>query len=145
MRHLKLYEEFTNLGTNKTTSKLTGVRDGIAKAYFGLDEIQDKEGVVIGEYEGVKVRVINRDLVREDHPEWETYLGSHHWGKKTDYIPEDEIWIVQNPEFDLGRVKKLLNHEIIERQMMRALQDDRNMDTQTSWEEAHHYVKQMGF
>ena len=145
MRHLKLYEEFTNPGTNKTTSKLTGVRDGIAKAYFGLGEIQNKEGVVIGEYEGVKVRVINRDLVREDHPEWETYLGSHHWGKKTDYIPEDEIWIVQNPEFDLDRVKKLLNHEIIERQMMRALQDDRNMDTQTSWEEAHHYVKQMGF
>lgn len=145
MRYLKLYEEFTNLGTHKRTSKLTGVRDKIANAYFQLDQIESKEGVIIGEIEGVKVRVINRDLVRGDHPEWDIYLGSHHWGKKTDYIPEEEIWIVQNPEFDLARVKKLLDHEIIERQMMRALQDDRNMDPQTSWEEAHYYLKQMGF
>jgi hypothetical protein len=145
MRHLKLYEEFTNLGTHKRNSNLTRVRNEIAKSYFKLGDIQNKEGVVIGEYEGVKVRVINRGLVSVDHPEWNIYLGSHHWGKKTDYIPEDEIWIVQNPEFDLARVKKLLNHEIIERQMMRALQDDRNMDPQTSWEEAHYYLKQMGF
>lgn len=145
MRRLKLYEEFTNLGTPKNKSRLTKLRDKIANAYFQLNQIESKEGVIIGELEGVKVRVINRDLVKKDHPEWGIYLGSHHWGKKTDYIPEEEIWIVQNSEFDLARVKKLLDHEIIERQMMRALQDDRNMDPQTSWEEAHYYLKQMGF
>ena len=145
MRRIKLFEDFTDQKIKGPLSGLTKLRDSIAEKYFKIGEIDKKEGEVIGEYEGVKVRVINRDLVRDEMPEWGIYIGSHHWGKKTDYIPEDEIWIVQNPEFDIKRVKKLLDHEIIERQMMRALEDDRGMDPQTAWEEAHYYLKQMGF
>ncbi len=144
MRKIKLYEEFSDL-PNKEVSDLTKLRNKIAENYFKVGEIKTKEGKIIGEYETVKVRVINPDLVRSEMPEWDIYIGSHHWGKKTSYIPEDEIWLVQKPEFDLARIKKLIDHEIIERQMMRALEDDRGMDSQTAWGEAHYYLKQMGF
>jgi hypothetical protein len=43
------------------------------------------------------------------------------------------------------RFRKLINHEIIEREMMRALEEEQGMDRQTAWEQAHYYVKQMGF
>ena len=110
---------------------------------MGLDKVFSKEGDVIGKYGDIKIRVIDKDLLKFDMPEWQNYVGSHHWGKKTNYIPEDEIWLVHG--LDEDRVKKLLDHEIIEREMMRALEEDKSMDPQTAWEMAHFYVKQMGF
>jgi len=115
----------------------------IVKDYMRLAKVSSKKGDVIGKYGDIKIRVIDKDLLKFDMPEWQNYVGSHHWGKKTSYIPEDEIWLVHG--LDEDRVKKLLDHEIIEREMMRALEEDKSMDPQTAWEMAHFYVKQMGF
>jgi len=147
MRHIQLFESFGDASDlpRKPISNQTRLRNSIADKYMLMGDVTNPEGEIIGDYMGVKVRVINRDLVKMSMPEWWTYIGSHHWGKKTDYIPEDEIWIVQKRDFDLHRVKRLLNHEIIEREMMRALEEDLDMDPQTAWEQAHYYLKQMGF
>lgn len=140
MKYLQGFDELS-----ESVSSQTKQRDRIAGNYFKLQDVARKSGVVIGEYEGVKVRVVNRDLISDEHPEWKKYIGSHHWGKRTGYIPEDEIWIVQDKKFTPSRIKKLLNHEIIERQMMRALIEDRKMSTLGAWKKAHGYVKKMGF
>lgn len=125
------------------SSKSSRLIHQIVDDYINLGNVDSKEGEVIGKYGNIKIRVINKDLLKFDMPEWQNYIGSHHWGKKTNYIPEDEIWLVQG--LDGARVQKLINHEIIEREMMRALEDDKSMDPQTAWEMAHFYVKQMGF
>ena len=140
MKNLKGFDELF-----ESLSSQTRERDKIAKAYFEVNDITRKDGVVIGEYEGVKIRVINRDLVSKEYPEWEKYIGSHHWGKKTSYIPENEIWIIKDTKFTLPRIKKLLNHEIIERQTMRALRDDKKMSAKNAWTQAHGFVKKIGF
>jgi len=125
------------------SSKTSSLIDSIIDGYEELKYIGTESGTVIGKYGDIKIRVINRDLLKLQMPEWQAYIGSHHWGKKTDYIPEDEIWIAHG--LDKDRARKLLNHEIIEREMMRALEDEKSMDPQTAWEIAHPLVKQMGF
>lgn len=97
----------------------------------------------LGRYSNLEVVIVEPSLLSVEKPEWSGYQGSHHWGKKTDYIPENEIWIVSGLDVDVFR--RILNHEIIEREMMRALQEEHGMDAQESWEQAHYYVKQMGF
>lgn len=97
----------------------------------------------LGRYSNLEVVIVEPSLLSVENPEWSGYQGSHHWGKKTGYIPENEIWIVSGLDVDVFR--RILNHEIIEREMMRALQEEHGMDAQESWEQAHYYVKQMGF
>lgn len=97
----------------------------------------------LGRYSNLEVVIVEPSLLSVEKPEWSGYQGSHHWGKKTGYIPENEIWIVSGLDVDVFR--RILNHEIIEREMMRALQEEHGMDAQESWEQAHYYVKQMGF
>jgi hypothetical protein len=124
-------------------SKSSEVLDELVKEYMGLKKVTSEKGVIIGKYGEIKIRVVDKNLLKFEKPEWQNFIGSHHWGKKTDYIPEDEIWIRHG--LKEWKIKNLLNHEIIEREMMRALEDDKSMDPQTAWEMAHYYVKQMGF
>jgi hypothetical protein len=117
--------------------------DRLVEDYENLPRELAEESTIIGTYHHLIVRVIDPKLVSQSRPEWNTYKGSHHWGKKTDYIPENEIWIVSG--LDPNKFRRILNHEIIEREMMRALQEEHGMDPQTSWFQAHFYVKQLGF
>ena len=117
--------------------------DEICKKYSELKEVKNKTFYNCGRYHNIFIKIIDREKISGDKPEWNTYIGSHHWGKKTSYIPEDEIWIVS--DLDPKNFRKVLNHEIIEREMMRAVQEEKGMDPQTSWEQAHYSVKRMGF
>jgi hypothetical protein len=117
--------------------------DLLSDAYVKKSEVANKYGDAIGKYDLITVKVIDPEFIKFEKPEWSNYIGSHHWGKKTDYIPEYEIWVVKGLNED--RFRKLINHEIIEREMMRALEEEQGMDRQTAWEQAHYYVKQMGF
>ena len=104
---------------------------------------KDKDKELLGTYHGIKVYIIDRSKLQVKYPEWRFYLGSHHWGKKTDYIPEDEVWVASDiidPEF-----RRILNHELIEREAMRALEEEKGMDKNDAWIMAHMWVKQMGF
>jgi hypothetical protein len=97
----------------------------------------------LGTYHGIKIYSVDRKSLELEKPEWRTYIGSHHWGKQTDYIPEDEIWI--SDDLDSAKFRKVLNHELVEREAMRALEEEKGMDSQEAWIMAHMWVKQMGF
>jgi hypothetical protein len=117
--------------------------DRLVEDYENLPSELSDESTILGTYHHLIVKVIEPKLVSQSRPEWDVYKGSHHWGKKTDYIPENEIWIVSG--LDSKAFRRILNHEIIEREMMRALQEEHGMDPQTSWTQAHFYVKELGF
>jgi hypothetical protein len=138
MKHIRRYQELF-----EARSSVGQALDSLVLAYLDKQGVTHKHGDLIGHLEGVKVKVIDPELLKYEAPEWATYIGSHHWGKQTDYIPDDEVWIVKG--LDADRVRKLLNHEFIEREMMRALEEEHGMDRQTAWEQAHYYVKQLGF
>lgn len=117
--------------------------DRLVSDYSSLPKSLSSDIVDLGSYHNLLVKIVDPEIMSTNLPEWKVYIGSHHWGKKTDYIPENEIWIVSG--LDLKTFRRVLNHEIIEREMMRALQEEHGMDKQTAWTQAHYYVKQMGF
>jgi hypothetical protein len=121
----------------------SGTIDSLVDDYSELPKTLDVIKKQIGKYSNLDVVIVEPSIISAEKPEWNNYKGSHHWGKKTGYIPENEIWIVSGLTSDVFR--RILNHEIIEREMMRALQDEHGMDTESSWKQAHYYVKQMGF
>ena len=92
--------------------------DLLVEDYEDLPRELAEEYAILGTYNHLIVRVIEPKLASQSRPEWDTYKGSHHWGKKTDYIPENEIWIVSG--LSPNEFRRILNHEIIEREMMRA-------------------------
>jgi hypothetical protein len=117
--------------------------DYLVDSYANLPQEIESKSLKLGKYGDLDVVIINPDLLKTELPEWQVYKGSHHWGKKTSYIPEKEIWIVNGLE--PKNFRRILNHEIIEREMMRALEEEHGMDKQTAWFQSHYYVKQMGF
>ena len=112
--------------------------------YLNESELDiDKNSKIISSIDGIKIRIIDSEIVSKIFPVWENYLGSHHYGKKSSHIPENEIWISNKvPEKNLD---KIIQHEIIERVIMRALQKYKGMDTEYSWDIAHNFVKNIGF
>lgn len=50
-----------------------------------------------------------------------------------------------NPSLNHKNFRRILNHEIIEREMMGDLQEEKVMDKETAWNQAHFYVKELGF
>ena len=112
--------------------------------YLNESELDiDKNSKIISSIDGIKIRIIDSEIVSKIFPVWENYLGSHHYGKKSDHIPENEIWISNKvPEKNLDNI---IQHEIIERVIMRALQKYKGMDTEYSWDIAHNFVKNIGF
>ena len=112
------------------------VRDIISEGFNDHSEIID----VI---DGIKIRRIESDYVSKKYPVWNDYLGSHHYGKKSSHIPKDEIWISDKvSDRDLNGV---IQHEVIERAIMRALQKFYGMTPEESWEIGHNVSKKLGF
>lgn len=112
------------------------VRDIISEGFNDHSEIID----VI---DGIKIRRIESDYVSKKYPVWNDYLGSHHYGKKSSHIPKDEIWISDKvSDRDLDGV---IQHEVIERAIMRALQKFYGMTPEESWEIGHNVSKKLGF
>jgi len=117
--------------------ELSPIKELLFKYSQSSEEIE-----FIGEIEGVKVMSVDREKISHKHPQWKNYIGSHHWGKESSYIPEDSIWVAQG--LSLKEFIRVVNHELIERKMMRDLQDN-GMTTKNSWNIAHHWVKDIGF
>jgi hypothetical protein len=135
MRRLVPYSLFESLASDDI--------DLLVGKYRSLPSSLPKDNVVLGPYRNLTVRVVEPKSLSLEMPEWNTYIGSHHWGKKTSYIPEEEIWISSG--LDPKEFRRVLNHEIIEREMMRALEEEHGMDRQEAWTQAHFYVKELGF
>ncbi len=91
---------------------------------------------------GLKIVSVERKKLEKEQPEWKEYIGSHHWGKGTNYIPEDEIWIVKGLSRD--EFIRVVNHELVEREAMRALIDEKGLTSEEAWEIAHNWVKSIG-
>lgn len=96
----------------------------------------------LGKIGQIEVISVDREQLVNQHPEWSKYIGSHHWGKKTQYIPPHQIWVAQN--LDDSTFVRVVNHEIIERKMMKDLVD-RGMTSEEAWAIAHPRVKAMGY
>jgi hypothetical protein len=96
----------------------------------------------LGKIGQIEVVSVDRSTLKQQHPEWEDYIGSHHWGKKTQYIPDHQIWIAQ--DLDDETFVRVVNHEIIERKMMKGLVE-KGMTSEEAWAIAHPRVKSMGF
>jgi hypothetical protein len=116
-----------------------------------IDPVQDlllpyrtKHGPIqpLGKIGKIEVVSVDRSTLKHQHPEWEDYIGSHHWGKKTQYIPDHQIWIAQ--DLDDDTFVRVVNHEIIERRMMKGLVE-KGMTSEEAWAIAHPRVKAMGF
>ena len=106
--------------------------------YKGLhDPIQP-----LGKIGRIEVISVDREQLAKQHPEWSKYIGSHHWGKQTQYIPQDQVWVAQG--LDDATFVRVVNHEIIERRMMKGLVE-RGMTSEEAWAIAHPRVKSMGF
>jgi len=122
-----------------TESKTSNAIEALVSDYLEAVGAQQELGVI----NGIKVVAVDRDKISEQHPEWSKYLGSHHWGKSTSYIPEDTIWVAQGLSKD-GFIR-VVNHELIEREAMRALEDNEGMTPEQAWDIAHPWVKSIGF
>jgi len=89
--------------------------------------------------DGIKVYLINSSILGQKFHVWNTYLGSHHYGKKSSHIPEDEIFISdRTPDNEIERV---ILHEYVERAIMKVLETQYNMSSEQAWEIAHYFVK----
>jgi len=96
----------------------------------------------LGKIGQIEVVSVDRDHLVSQHPEWSKYIGSHHWGKKTQYIPPHQIWVSQ--DLDDSTFIRVVNHEIIERRMMKELVQ-KGMTSEEAWAIAHPRVKAMGY
>ena len=96
----------------------------------------------LGKIGQIEVVSVDRTSLKHQHPGWEDYIGSHHWGKKTQYIPRHQVWIAQ--DLDDETFARVVHHEIIERRMMKDLVQ-RGMTSEEAWAIAHPRVKAMGY
>jgi hypothetical protein len=96
----------------------------------------------LGKIGGIEVISVDGEQLVKQHPEWSKYIGSHHWGKGTQYIPQNQVWIAQG--LDDATFVRVVNHEIIERSMMKGLVQ-KGMSSEEAWSIAHPRVKSMGF
>jgi hypothetical protein len=96
----------------------------------------------LGKIGGIEVISVDGEQLAKQHPEWSKYIGSHHWGKGTQYIPQNQVWIAKG--LDDATFVRVVNHEIIERSMMKGLVQ-KGMSSEEAWSIAHPRVKSMGF
>ena len=96
----------------------------------------------LGKVGRIEVIAVDRGQLVKQHPEWSKYIGSHHWGKGTQYIPQNQVWIAKG--LDDATFVRVVNHEIIERSMMKVLVQ-KGMSSEEAWSIAHPRVKSMGF
>jgi len=105
-------------------------------SFFGREEYKIK---LLTTIDGIKVYLINSSILSQKFHVWNTYLGSHHYGKKSSHIPEDEIFISdKTPE---NEIKRVILHEYVERAIMKVLETQYNMSPEQAWEIAHYFVK----
>jgi hypothetical protein len=132
VKHIRTYKFF-----QKDSGLYTDLSDIVSK-YQTLQGDRVEVGVI----DGVKIVAVDKEKLGVNYKEWRKYIGSHHWGKKTSYIPEDEIWIAQ--DLKPKKFVRLIHHELIERELMRKLVEQ-GMTTLEAWKTAHHMVKSMGY
>jgi hypothetical protein len=89
--------------------------------------------------DGIKVYLIDSFILSQEYPVWNDYLGSHHYGKKSSHIPEDEIFISDKTPSE--EIKRVILHEYVERAIMKVLETQYDMSPEQAWEIAHYFVK----
>jgi hypothetical protein len=89
--------------------------------------------------DGIKVYLIDSSILSKLYPVWNNYLGSHHYGKESTHIPEDEIFISDKTPLD--EIEKVILHEYVERAIMKTLELKYNMSPKQAWDIAHYFVK----
>jgi len=89
--------------------------------------------------DGIKVYLIDSSILSRKYPVWNDYLGSHHYGKKSSHIPEDEIFI--SDKTPLSDLKRVIMHEYVERAIMKVLELQYGMSPEQAWDIAHYFVK----
>ena len=104
---------------------------------------KDNQSEIISIIDGIIIKKINSDYYSKKYPVWKNYLGSHHYGKESEHIPENEIWI--SDKVEENKLESVIQHELIERNIMRGLQIYKKMTPKESWEIAHNFVKSIGF
>jgi|LakMenEpi03Aug12_release.lakeMendotaPanAssembly.Ray.scaffolds.fasta_scaffold42866_13 hypothetical protein len=132
MKHIKEYKYF-----NPEEGFYVDLSD-IVQRYEGVKG----DNVEVGIIDNIKIIAVNKEKLGIHRKEWRKYIGSHHWGKKTSYIPEDEIWISSG--LDSKKFVRLIHHELIEREFMKKL-INQGMSTLDAWKTAHYMVKSMGY
>lgn len=89
--------------------------------------------------DGIKVYLIDSSILSKLYPVWNNYLGSHHYGKESSHIPEDEIFISDKTPLD--ELKRVILHEYVERAIMKVLETQYGMSPEKAWDIAHYFVK----
>lgn len=89
---------------------------------------------------GVTFWLIDSVQLSKYDPKWEPYkmgryLGSHHYGIGTDYIPENEIYISDVTTVQIR--EKIMIHEFVEREVMKRLLEKLNLSGRLAWEIGH--------
>ena len=97
-----------------------------------VNEVQE----IIDEIDGIKIR-----LVSSEDFKGEKYIGCHHYGKKCDHIPVDEIWI--SKEVPEEEREKIINHELIEREIMKRIEQEFKLTPEEAWKIAHPIVDKL--
>jgi hypothetical protein len=94
-------------------------------------------GEIIDEIGEIKIRLVDSVALHD-----EKYIGCHHYGKKCEHIPVNEIWISNKiPEEERDAI---INHELIEREIMKMLEEEFEMTPEEAWEIAHPLVDKIG-
>ena len=89
--------------------------------------------------DGIKVYLIDSSILSKQYPVWNDYLGSHHYGKKSSHISEDEIFI--SDKTPLSDIKRVIMHEYVERAIMKVLKLQYGISPEQAWDIAHYFVK----
>lgn len=95
--------------------------------------------ITIGQADQVTFYLINTKKIREQHSEWDTIVGCHHWGN-TPYIPEGQIWIADRLTNE--EILSVMIHEYIERPILRDIQITLNQSYESAYKIGHFIAKE---
>lgn len=82
-----------------------------------------------------KVFLIDPNEMAKEFPVWEKYIGCHHYGIQCEHIPENEIWISKKASKEVAAI---LDHEIIEREVMKDLEENKGFTSKQAYEIGHY-------
>jgi hypothetical protein len=90
---------------------------------------------------GITFWLIDSIRLSQYDPKWSPtratrYIGSHHYGMGTSYIPEPEVWI-SDAVIDVQKQKIIMIHEFIEREVMKRILEKINITGPLVWDIGH--------